>query len=808
MLYHFQNGGYARRELFSHSDVDILIIHNGDENTLKNLETFVAFLWTIGIEPAVRIHHCDDNRCVQDITIATSLLEHRFLSGDELFIDLPKQWLYKQYTAKTFFTAKYQEYKTRHQKNDYNEYTLEPNVKESVGGLRDIHFLHWIAKFYFNLSPDITLKDLVQSQFLTDKECDELIYAKHFLWLVRHYLHTNEQKDNNKLSFGLQKTLGEQLGFYDDNNPNPNHAPETLMKHYYRSAMSIATLCHYLGELFFNEFLEKETKIPLNEQYYISHNYFGEQLGIYDEALFKKQPKELLNAFLIMGEQGIKSLNAKTLRALKNASASIDKEFLNNPIHKELFLQNLDEPNYLFHRLRLMKRTHILGKYLPDFEHITGLSQYDLFHSYTVDAHTLMLIRILHRFYKDDFGLLSTVYKELDDPFILVVVGIFHDIAKGKNGDHSILGADIIKTFCQSHHINQKDSELMEWLVRHHLDMSITAQKKDIYDPAVIDDFANFVGDIRHLDYLYVLTVADMNATNSQLWNNWRASLLKQLYLATYAKLNKTIDTSPKSIIAQKQQFVLNKLNDDNIISFWKQLPDSYFLRHNKYEILWHSESLLAHQFSDNSNLPLVKIIPHKNKSLHAHKLFIYSKNMPSIFALTAVILDKFGFAIYNADILTDDKDFALDTYTIVNKKAANDSINNPNTKLIYHDDNNHQALIESLTMHLQNPSEFFKTHRPSERYFADKLKHFTIKTQVFFEANQNGTHNLQIITKDRPSLLAKIGQVFGEQRVIVHSAKITTLGERAEDSFVVDGEGLTADRQCQLIDELTNVLS
>lgn len=784
----FALGGYARRELFSHSDCDVLLLHNTANTQL--LETFVAILWDMGITPAVRIHHISDDKCVMDSTIATSLLENRFLAGETDFIYIPQNWLKHHYTPITFFTAKYQEYKTRHQKNDYNEYVLEPNVKESVGGLRDIHFLHWIAKFYFNLAPDITLRQLVQSQFLTDKECDELIYAKHYLWLIRHYLHTNNEKDLNLLSFGQQKHIATQLGFVNKDD-NPNYAPESLMKRYYRSAMTIATLGNYLGELFFNEFLQRPTTTPLSTHYYISQSYFGEQLGVYDNNLFLKNPNEIFTAFLLMGEKDIKSLTANTLRALRNASTTIDENFLNNDLNKQLFLKNLDEPNYLFHRLRLMKRTNILGKYLPDFGNITGLMQYDLFHSYTVDAHTLMFIRILHRFYKDDFGLLSTVYKELDNPFILVVVGIFHDIAKGQNGDHSILGAEIVKTFCQTHHINQKDSELIEWLVRHHLDMSITAQKKDIYDPVVINEFADFVGDIRHLDYLYVLTVADMNATNRQLWNNWRASLLKQLYLSTHQVL---------TLGSQKTSDMTDKKRQKLILEFGEQygenLPDEYLLRHSFKTLLWHGNAIMGH----HKNTPLILLRPYDDHQLQAYELFVYTANCDKLFATTVMSLDNFGIGVYGASILTSKDNYALDTFIITAHRHNGCILDNADW----------QTLKETLMENLSNPTVFFNQncHVKKQRLEPQVLKHFHVKPHIALKKLNATQYYLEIHSKDCLSLLAKIGQVLGTFDVSVHTANITTLGERVEDSFVIDGEGLTANKSQLFIDTLYKTLS
>lgn len=793
----FALGGYGRAELFSHSDVDLLVLHENSD-PLDPLKTFVTLLWDIGISPAVRIHHVHDTDCVKEITIATSLLENRFLAGNTDFIHTPSQWLTTHYTPTTFFSAKYEEYKARHKKNDYNEYVLEPNTKEGVGGLRDIHFLHWIAKFYFKLAPDITLRQLVNTGFLTDQECQELIHAKHYLWLIRHYLHQNEQKDISKLSFGQQKTIAHQFGL-ENKDDNPNYAPEQLMKAYYRSAMTIATLASYLGELFFNEFLAYPKTTPLTADYHLSHSYFGTQLGIRDPDLFQKHPHQILKVFLMMGEADIKSLTADTLRALRNSRKLIDERFLENPSHKQLFLDNLAEQNYLFHRLRLMKRTGILGAYLPAFSAITGLMQYDLFHRYTVDAHTLFLVRMLHRFgnpaYEDSFGVVSTVYKELPDKLPLVVATLFHDIAKGQGGDHSELGAVLAKGFCAEHGLGKKDSKLVVWLVENHLVMSLTAQKKDIYDPEIISDFARFVGDIRHLDYLYMLTVADMNATNSQLWNNWRATLLKKLYLATHHVLSLGIaKLAPENLIKDTQFKAcqrLARLGVDIATAerLWQTLPPEHFLKHNASDIAWHTKALLSH----DKDAPLVALRPHKEKSLLANQLFIHTQNAPNLFATTVILLDKLGYSIYDASILTDDNNYALDSYVITRTALSRHSIFSENTPL-KGDNPDTQALMDALSTHLKNPSAFLAQYRPDSGSKlvtgSLSLRHFTIATHIDFERAEMGFDILHIITKDRPSLLAKIGWVFSRFGLWVHSAKITTLGERAEDVFCVSDGG------------------
>lgn len=809
----FAQGGYARSELLPQSDVDMLLLHDDlDENATAQLQRLVADLWDLGITPAIRLQHTSlSDAPIDDITVATSLIESRFLIGDVRLSNLPSRHVTSQYTAQRFFEAKYTEYRLRHHKYGNTEYVLEPNIKEGVGALRDIHFLHWIGKFYFGLPATANLSALIDKGFLEADECQALMTAKHFFWLVRHHLHTLDNKDTNTLSFGLQKDVAKQMGYQPSDN-NPNHAPECLMRNVYRHAMAVAGLSEMLAELFFCQYLKADDQLmPLDERFYVTVGRFGEQLGAYDVGLFAKTPSQILTLFLLMGEHGIKKIHAKTLRALRHISPTLGKAFYQTPHHRALFLENLEEPNYLFHRLRLMKRTGVLGAYLPDFDKIIGLMQYDLFHRYTVDAHTLLLIRILHRFYKDDFGLLSTVYKGLDSPVLLVIAGLFHDIAKGRDGDHSELGAKLVLDFCRTHRLDNKDSQLVEWLVRHHLDMSITAQKKDIYDPVIIDEFAKFVGDVRHLDYLYVLTVADMNATNSQLWNNWRASLLKTLYLSVHAKLINNQDNTI-NVITQKQTAVLDKLSQtfdkQPIKRLWQGLPDSYFLKHSKSELAWHATAILNHK----KTTPLITLIPHKNKSLQAQKLLIYTPNLPNLFAATVVILDYFGYAIYHADILTDEQNFALDTYTIVNKMAVNRSITAPHLQTP-HACPNTDKLINKLSWHLQDPTAFFaqgmQPKPPYEPTSGRILQHFAIKTQISFEPTGQ-THHLHITTKDRPSLLAKIGAVFGAFGIWVHTANINTLGERAEDVFCVSdgGKPITQDKQNALKDALMQALS
>ncbi len=817
----FAVGGFGRGEVFPFSDVDLLIIYGHVcDDTMTQLHEFMAFLWDTGINPALTLRSIDDDACVKELTIATSLAENRFLAGDDTLQDLPTLWTKKHWTATSFFDAKMIETYERHQSFGKTEYNLEPNVKSAVGGLRDIHLLYWIGRFYFSLSPTVTLAELVQVQFLNEQERDDLVKAKHFFWQIRHHLHVLSGKADDKLSFGAQKALATRMGFGETNGTDTAPA-ERLMKQYYHHAMTVATLSPMLCELFFETYLMKDGHCtPIDDEFVITKHLSNHAISVRHDDVFDRQPQSLLRLFLLMGEHNLKHIAPQTIRLLRYHSTKIDDNFRQNPIHRQAFIDNLNQDNLLFHRLRLMKRTGILGAYLPAFAKITGLMQYDLFHRYTVDAHTLLLIRLLHRFdnpNESDFSIVGVVYRELHNKLPLVIASIFHDIAKGQGGDHSELGASLAKQFCQDHQLNSDDTDLIEWLVRHHLVMSITAQKKDIDDPAVIGEFAQFVGDIRHLDYLYVLTVADMNATNSQLWNNWRATLLRQLYLTTHRFLNN--DISLDTLIDKKQQNAKKELlsqgiDIEQITHLWQRLPYEYFTKHQSSSIAWHTQEIQAHQ-KNTDNRPLVALKPHPNKQLHANQLLIYTPNQPNLFAVTVSILDKFGYSIYGADILTDDDNYALDSYVIVSQALASKSIVDGQAKLS-HDgltDSDKQRLIDSLSIHLTCPKSFFDTlPAPRPKVLASNalLKHFNIPTDIYFEPIKGSyQHNLHLITKDKPSLLAKIGRVFGKLNIWVHSAKITTLGERVEDIFCVSDEGksLSEDRQHALKDALMMAL-
>lgn len=819
----FAIGGYGREELLPCSDIDILILGETLDDHTQSIEQFVAMLWDIGITPAISVRTQEDtNIAVTDHTVATALLEARFIAGNQNLCHVPKQAVKNAWSAKSFFAAKTGESKARYLSHHATEYSLEPNIKTAPGSLRDLHILLWLGKFYFDGVQD--LADLTKLGFLSIDELDGLTNARNFLWGVRHHLHAITGRCEDRLLFDHQKHIAKRLHLTDETTCTARltQALEGMMRTYYRHAMQVAALSEMLCAYYNESYLKPSyATLPIDQDFYqivqtntpidttlkqdgiatqalIRHDKLANQdLQIFakDTQIFIKKPETLLKIFLIMGIHGIKKIAASTLRALYLASQQIDEHYRNLPKHRALFLQNLQESNFLFHRLRLMKRYGILDNYLPAFGQIMGLMQYDLFHRYTVDAHTLLLIRILHRFgdtsnaeYQQKFDLVSEVYQKINRKDLLVIAALFHDIAKGRGGDHSELGAVDVHEFAKTHGLSDEDTKFVAWLVREHLTMSLTAQKQDIFDPEVIRKFAKFTGTIAHLNHLYVLTVADMNATNSQLWNSWRASLLKQLYISTHRVLSIGIDAADKDAIIANRKIKAKKLMADiathQIDALWADFGDEFFLKQKHHDIAWQTSEILKGKDSLSQDLPIIALRTHSDLALNALQLFICTKDQDDLFAATVSVLDHLGLSVLDATILTADingQPVALDSYVLIDRHAITGSTQDD----ILSNDIRRQLLIDKL---IHAFTHGLTQTMPRNFTLDAQLKHFTVPTQVQFSkatsVAHTGHHMMTLVTKDRPALLAKLGLVFSRLGVEVHGARITTLGERAEDMF------------------------
>ena len=801
----FATGGYGRGELSLYSDIDILLL-SPDEigaDASGKIDKLVALLWDIGLEPALSVRSVNDAlEAALDHTIASAQLEARLLIGNEALRDMPIQIVNKQWSPRAFFDVKMEESKARYLQHNATEYNLEPNIKTAPGGLRDIHIIGWVTKRYFRVGK---LYDLVQQNFLTEKEFDELSFAEGYLWQIRHYLHVLTGRNENKLLFDYQREIAQLMGYETQPDDQPNAAVERFMRDYYRCAMQISTLSEMLTNHYYETIIEpslpddeRPKKQPINARF----NRVGDHIAIAHHRVFAQHPESILEMFLLMGQHGIDKVRTHTLRALKIAARGIDQTYRDNPVHKALFLSNLKEQNYLFHRLRTMNRYGVLGNYIPAFAQVTGLMQYDLFHRYTVDAHTLFLIRILHRFtdpmFSEEFPLVSAIFQRIERKEILVLAAMFHDIAKGRGGDHSELGQTESIEFCLSHGMSLADANLVGWLTRYHLLMSITAQKKDISDPEVVTVFADLIGNVTHLNHLYVLTVADMNATNPQLWNSWRATLMKQLYSQTRRILRADIDapTNRQDMISATRAQALAMLdnvnnqhmNREEVLRLWDDLGDEYFLREIAEDILWHTEAILNHPpiglASNADSPPLVVLREHRELALDAVQVFVYTQDQMNLFAVTMAVFDQMNLDVLDARIITATRDFALDSYVLLDPSG---------TLLV--DEDSQQELKQRLINAFKDPTVLKLTNKRMPR----QLRHFEVATVINFEFNEaSDQHIMSLETLDQPGLLARVGQIFLQEQIEVHAARITTLGERAEDMFYISDQNdkpLSAER-------------
>ncbi|MCU1715812.1 [protein-PII] uridylyltransferase [Pseudomonas sp. 5P_3.1_Bac2] len=776
-------GGYGRGELHPFSDIDLLILlDSADHETFREpIEQFLTLLWDIGLEVGQSVRSVDE--CAEearaDLTVVTNLMESRTLAGPERLRQRMQEVTSNQvmWPSKEFFLAKREEQRARHRKYNDTEYNLEPNVKGSPGGLRDIQTILWVARRHF---ATLNLHAMVGQGFLLESEYNLLSASQEFLWKVRYALHMLAGRAEDRLLFDHQSRVAELLGFTGDDS---KRNIERFMQKYYRVVMAIAELSELVIQHFEEEILRAGANGPaeaLNSRFQVRDDYIEAS----HPNVFKRTPFALLEIFVLLAQNPqIKGVSADTIRLLRDHRQLINDEFRSDIRNTSLFIELFKSPTGIHRNLRRMNRYGLLGLYLPEFGHIVGQMQHDLFHIYTVDAHTLNLIKYLRKFkwpeLAEKFPLASKLIDKLPKPELIYLAGLYHDIGKGRGGDHSEIGAVDAEAFCVRHQLPLWDSRLIVWLVKHHLDMSTTAQRKDISDPQVIFDFARLVGDQTRLDYLYVLTVADINATNPSLWNSWRASLLRQLYTETKRALRRglenPLDREEQIRLTQNAAIdilVRDGTDSDDAEQLWSQLGDDYFLRHTAADVAWHTEAILQH--GDNSD-PLVLIKETTQREFEGGtQIFIYAQDQHDFFAVTVAAMAQLNLNIHDARILTSTSQFTLDTYIVLDAAGGSIGDNQARIEMI------RQGLIDAL----KNPDEY-----PSiiQRRVPRQLKHFAFAPQVTIHNDaQRPVTILEVTAPDRPGLLARIGRIFLDFDLSLQNAKIATLGERVEDVFFI----------------------
>lgn len=786
-------GGYGRAELHPYSDVDILILLKQDNiDTYKDsIENFITFLWDIGIEIGSSVRTLEE--CIteseKDITIATNIVESRLIAGPEPLFDvlITSTGPDKIWPSPEFFKQKWHEQKQRHLKYHDTAYNLEPNIKEGPGGLRDLQMIGWITKRHFG---DSCLKDLVGREFLNQAEYTDLLTSQAFLWKVRFALHKLTNRREDRLLFEHQRSIANMLGFKDQIDESceidescrasdgTRLGVELFMKQYYRTLKDLGLLNEMLLQYYQETLLYKDNTTaptPINERFQINKNF----IEVTHEKTFQQYPFALLEIFLLIQQNNkIIGVRASTIRLIRLNLPLINDNFRNNIRNKSLFMEIFKQPKGLTHMLRQMNTYGILAAYIPVFKKITGQMQFDLFHAYTVDQHTLFVIRNMRRFFVDSFShefpLCSQIIRTLPKPELLYIAGLFHDIAKGRGGDHSTLGAVDAREFCRNHGLSKLDSELVAWLVEQHLLMSTTAQHKDTNDPDVIFDFATKVGNNIKLDYLYLLTVADMRATNSTIWNSWKDSLLKSLRRQTkYAfqrGLHNPIDST--EVIKQTQTRALEALektigNTQSIVELWKQYGDAYFLQYSFQEIVRHTESI----YKANQDDTIIDIKPEGISG--GTDIFIKTPINKNLFANTAHALSNLHLTVVEARLVSSENRYALNTYTVL--ELNGDLVENAERlKKIK------QKILSALT---QNISSDDLANKKAHR----RIECFSRPTEItFVDSPEKNQTTLQIISTDRSGLLSKIAFTLNDQKVRINNAKITTLGAQVDDTFII----------------------
>ncbi len=779
-------GGYGRGELYPKSDIDLLILLDSepDEILQQKLQQLIGMLWDIGLEVGHSIRTIA--QCLNesaDITVQTNLLEARLLIGDARLFGELKNVLHQYLDPRQFFLAKLHEQQQRHARFVETDFNLEPNLKESPGGLRDLQTITWISRAA-GLGTRWT--ELAREGLISISEARQIARHDALLQTLRIRLHYLAQRREDRLIFEFQTPLAEQMGITASTN---RRASEHLMQRYYRTKVAVRQFNSILLQnLHDHLFREVPPQHALNERFRV----VGTLLDIRDENLFEQSSGAIFELFLLMQQHPeLTDLTAKTLRALWRAQHQIDAAFRRDPLNRSRFMEILRQPKGVLHALRRMNQYGILGAYIPAFGRIVGQMQHDLFHVYTVDEHILMVVRNLRRFAVPEFAhelpQCSRLMSEFARPEVLYIAGLFHDIAKGRGGDHSQLGKRDARAFCMRHQLSRDDTDLVVWLVEQHLSLSATAQKQDLSDPDVIAAFAGKIKNDRYLVALYLLTVADVRGTSPKIWNAWKAKLIEDLYRASRRYISDGKIAGHLDEIRNQAVTTLNlyAMSPDSYQLFWAQLDDSYFLDHEAQEIAWHTR-LLA--FKVNTAAAIVKA--RLSRAGEGLQVVVYCQDQRGLFARICDFFARMNFTIVEAKIHTTQHGYALNSFQIMEATRSGTE---------YRDIMNYIEFELAQQIGQAKPVTIAATGRVSRQ-----LKHFPIATEVEITPDNKGMHVLSLIAGDRPGLLARIALILEKHDIRLHRAKINTLGSRAEDVFWISGAALA---QAGQTDELRNAL-
>ncbi|MFO6419579.1 [protein-PII] uridylyltransferase [Hylemonella sp. W303a] len=810
-------GGFGRGELYPASDIDVLLLlptgwvvdgPGADEALRQRIETFISGCWDAGLEIGSSVRTIDEclAEAEKDVTVQTALLESRAICGNATLYRNFQRRFKAALDPQAFFVAKTLELEQRHNKFEDTPYALEPNCKESPGGLRDLQTILWVARAAgYGKSWD----ELARKGLATPFEVRQIKRNESMLALIRLRLHLTAGRREDRLVFDLQTAVAARFGYGSDSSEVKTkvRASEALMRHYYWAAKAVTQLRQILL-LNIEAQLNPKTQapVPINERFLDR----GGLIEVADDRLYLNHPHAILETFLVyQTTPGLKGLSARTLRALYNARNLMTAKFRKDPVNRATFLQILQQPQGITHAMRLMNQTSVLGRYLWPFRRTVGQMQHDLFHVYTVDQHILMVLRNMRRFFMaehaHEYPFCSQLAAAWDQPWILYTAALFHDIAKGRGGDHSDLGAEEVRHFARDHGISREDAALIEFLVREHLSMSRIAQKSDLSDPQVIADFARHVGDERHLTALYLLTVADIRGTSPKVWNAWKGKLLEDLYRYTLRVLRSGQDgpaPAPHAEIEAHRHAALAQFRADETQApaeahdaLWKTLDVSYFMRHDADDIAWHTQQLWRHVGSGET---LVRTRP--SPAGEGFQVLVYTPDAPDLFARICGYFDQSEFSILDARIHTARNGYALDTFQVVAPGAQQARDAEPSPAILSQVENQLRRTI----------TEAGPLPAPSKGRLSRRVKHFPVMPRVSLKPDEKAQRWLLSITaSDQTGLLYKIARVLAQHRINLQLAKVNTLGERVDDTFLIDGPELQNNRaQIEIETELLDVLA
>ena len=791
-------GGYGRGQMQPYSDIDLLILSEKSlhKETQEKVSIFITFLWDIKLEVGQSVRTVKETvkLAKDDITIATNLVEARLLCGcPNTFASLiekvnhPKIW-----SSKDFFLAKLDEQKQRHAKFNDTSYNLEPNIKENPGCLRDIQSLGWVAKKHFQEYDGLTL---IGHGYFTALEHAELIECRSNLWQIRFALHLVSKRSENRLLFDYQPDVARLLGFGDG-----KQGVEKMMKHLFRIVRRVSELNSMLMLRFKQDILSLKVKkcTTINHDFCVKDGL----VSPLNQHVFSSPLKILGFLGLVTEHPDIQGLDADCLHQLRNARREFQSAYYHQiPECREYFITLVSNPRFFDLAWDLMYQHGVLQSYLPEWDKIVGMMQFDLFHAYTVDEHTHRLVKHVRQYYTqpEEFPRCSRIVNNLENPKLIFIAAIFHDIAKGRGGDHSILGEKDVLTFCDEHNISAQNSATIAWLVKHHLLMSTVAQRRDIYDPEVIREFASLVKSQDHLDLLYVLTLADIRATNHSLWNDWKASLLRELYLLTQKALDNGLQcqmTLNERIEDYKTQAIAllteRKVDLAACDKFWQYHGQDYFARFSPAQIAWHTQCIVeAGNLGDDEFM----VAASNETSKGGTELLIYCKDRPALFAQIASVIDSRNCSIHDAQISVTSAGYVFDSMIVLdhdNQRISSQVQVNNFVKAI------HQQLMRPGRAHVNS------------RKMSRRMKQLNVPTKVRFYSSQEDSTLIELEALDAPGLLARVGHLFVDSNITLKMAKIATIGERAEDVFIVcnnEGKALTQEQQVQISKLIKNTL-